>query len=267
MSLPIKKEPCCRPTLTTSSEAAATLSTMDITVAILIMPVAWTSDGALAVLEACEKCEVRGVNAEQNAILARWSCQTWKWHARPNLTRNLRSAKTAPMPSGRLSPPTSAAALAAAAAAATAAALAAAVVAAAEAAALAAAADTAVVAAAAVAAAALIDLTLRGAAAALDPRMLACALRAGADPASTSTCLRGASSLDRTALMLACMSGGDDAAALAIVETLLATGRSCVEHRTQRTGITALMLASQVNPEPIPEPNPSVTSTLTLVLP
>ena len=55
MSLPIKKEPCCRPTLTTSSEAAAALSTMDITVTILIMPVAWTSEGALAVVEACEK--------------------------------------------------------------------------------------------------------------------------------------------------------------------------------------------------------------------
>ena len=159
------------------------------------------------------------------------------------------------MPSRGSSPPATAAALAAAAAAvaaaalataaatvataATAAAEAAAVVAAAEAAALAAATDAAVIATAAVAAAALVNLTLRGAAAALDPRMLACALRAGADPAT-------ASDLDRTALMLACMSGGDDAATLAIVETLLATGRSCVEHRTQRTGMTALMLASQV---------------------
>ena len=156
----------------------------------------------------------------------------------------LTNASTGPPPPPSPSPALAAAAaaataaLATAATAATAAALAAAVVAATETAALAAAAE-AMVAAAAVAAAALIDLTLRAAAAALDPRMLACALHAGADPAT-------ASNLDCTALMLACMRGGDDAATLAIVETLLATGRSCVGHRAQRTGITALMLASQL---------------------
>ena len=83
------------------------------------------------------------------------------------------------------------------------------------------------------------DAALRAAAAALDPAMLVFALRAGADPA-------GASKLGCTALMLACMNGGDDKVTLEIVVTLLATGFGSVEHQAAVTGLTALMLAAQL---------------------
>jgi hypothetical protein len=81
---------------------------------------------------------------------------------------------------------------------------------------------------------------LHAAAAALNPTLLQCALDAGANPLSISA-------LDRTALMLAIMHGGDQYATLGLVNRLLATGTpSGINHRAATSGLTALMLAAHV---------------------
>lgn len=82
---------------------------------------------------------------------------------------------------------------------------------------------------------------LHEAAAALNPCLLQCALDAGASPWSVTT-------LDRTALMLAIMHGGDHEATLDLVRWLLTTGTpSGINHRAATAGLTALMLAAHLS--------------------
>ena len=83
---------------------------------------------------------------------------------------------------------------------------------------------------------------LHAAAAALNPTLLQCALDAGADAQCTS-CRRG---LDRTALMLAIMHGGDHEATLGLVGRLLTTGTPSGINYQAATGMSALMMAAHL---------------------
>jgi ankyrin repeat protein len=81
------------------------------------------------------------------------------------------------------------------------------------------------------------NLLLRSAAASLNPVLVQCALDIGASPLSTSA-------LDRTAIMLAIMNGGDHAATLNVVIRLVASDGTAVNHQSATAGLTALMLAA-----------------------